>query len=343
VKRSYPLAIAIPARNEAALAARCLNAIARQIGVDFGDFTVVLLANNCRDDTASIVRRLTLPFRIFVKEVTLPAAQAHAGGARRAAMAEAASLAPDGIIMSTDADCVADDDWMAAMTTEFYQGADAVAGRVSGDWNELQHQPQSALSLGALEWEYLALIAEVTHTLDPLDHDPWPRHIQRCGANFGIRTSMFRSVGGVPSLPTGEDRALFQVVEALDGVVRHAVAPHVTASARMAGRASGGMADTLVARASGHYWCDELLEPADDLIRRCTLRHAARASWKHGDFSSFVEANNLAYSTQFDYFGQAWLDLETHNSCLNKRRVHSETLATNSETLKQFLRLSRYA
>ena len=103
------------------------------------------------------------------------------------------------------------------------------------------------------------------------------------------------------------------------------------------------MADTLLARASGHYWCDELLEPADDLIRRCTLRHAARASWMRGDFSNFMKINNLVYSIQSHYFGQAWVDLEAHNSCLDKRRVHSNTLAQNIEILTQFLTVSCYA
>ena len=341
MKQAYSLAIAIPARNEVALAKQCLTAIAQQKGVNFADFAVVFLANNCSDETAKIVQSLALPFRIFVKETTLPPEQAHAGGARRMAMAEAATLAPDGVILTTDADSVVDHDWIVSMMTEFRLGADAVAGRVSGDWNELQYQPASALAVGALEWEYLALIAEVSHLLDPLDHDPWPRHAQRCGANIGIRTATLRSIGGVPSHPTGEDRALFAAVEEGDGRVRHACGPHVTASARMTGRAIGGMADTLSARASGHYWCDEQLEPADDFIHRVWLRHRGRTAWKHGDFAGFLEAHDLVSTTQAVYFGQAWMDLEAHNSPLHRNRIHSRSLARNVETLAHFLSVSR--
>jgi Glycosyl transferase family 2 len=343
MRQDYPLAIAIPARNEAALAERCLNAIAHQVGFDSDDLAVVFLANNCSDNTAEIVQGLDLPFFIHVKDVTLPRDQAHAGGARRMAMAEAAKLAPSGLVMTTDADCMPDENWIASMMQEFRAGADAVAGRVSGDWDELQHQPASALVLGALEWDYLKLIAEVSHRLDPLNHDPWPRHVQRCGANLGIRTEILQAVGGVPPLPTGEDRALFVAVERRDGLIRHACAPHVTASARTEGRASGGMADTLRVRAAGHYWCDELLEPAQDLIHRCRLRHRARASWMNGDFDHFLALNKLVLTISTDYFGEAWMDLEANHSHLQKKRVQSQTLTKNVEILTQFLSATRHA
>ena len=51
----YPCAIAIPARNEAALIGRCLSSLAAQT-VDPASFAVVVVANNCTDDTAAIAQ-----------------------------------------------------------------------------------------------------------------------------------------------------------------------------------------------------------------------------------------------------------------------------------------------
>lgn len=267
-------AIAIPARNEAALLPRCLDALAAQT-VGSRSFFVVILANNCTDDTAEIARRYQAILPLHVIETTFPPDLAHAGSARRAAMNAAA--AHGDIVLTTDADCVPDADWVEAMCAAFGRGVDAIAGRVSGDWSELQHQPEALLAIGALEWEYLALIGEAEATFDPQPHDPAPHHAQRCGANIGITRAMLHRVGGVPAIATGEDRALLDAVERAGGKIRHDPCSHVTASARVAGRATGGMADALARRGSDDYLCDAQFEPADDLVARLTRRRLARA------------------------------------------------------------------
>lgn len=254
------IAVAIPARDEAALIGRCLDSLAAQC--DAGPFVVLVLANDCSDDTAAIARRpRTIDVRVI--ERSLPPAERSAGQARRAAMAEAAALGE--IVLTTDADCIADADWIAAHRAAFARGVDAVAGRVSGDWNELQHMPAKALEIGALEWEYLGVLAEAETAFAPRAHDPWPRHVQCCGANLGITRAMLARVGGVPAIAAGEDHALIAAVAAAGGLVRHAPAPHVTASARTAGRAQGGMADALAARLSPDYRCDHQYRRADHL------------------------------------------------------------------------------
>ena len=267
------IAVAIPARDEAALIARCLDALAAQRNP--GTFAVVVLANDCSDNTAGIARQ---PRAIDVRviECSLPVIERSAGYARRAAMAAAAPLCE--IILTTDADCVADTDWIAAHRAAFARGVDAVAGRVSGDWAELEQMPAKSLEIGALEWEYLGLIAEAEGIFAPRAHDPSPRHAQCCGANLGITRDMLTRIGGVPAIATGEDHALIATVEASGGLVRHDPAPHVVASARMAGRAQGGMADALVARLSPDYRCDHQFQRAEVLVATWTARRDGRAA-----------------------------------------------------------------
>lgn len=258
--RNAIIAVAIPARDEAAVIGRCLDALAAQ--QDAGSFVTVVLANDCADDTVAIA---SMPRAIEVRviERSFPCGERSAGHARRAAMAEAAALGE--IVLTTDADCVADPDWIAAHRAAFARGVDAVAGRVSGDWDELRRLPARALEIGALEWEYLGVRADAEALLAPRAHDPAPRHVQCCGANLGITRAMLTRIGGVPAIATGEDQALIAAVEAAGGLVRHDPGPHVVASARLAGRARGGMADALAARMSPDYRCDHQFQRADDL------------------------------------------------------------------------------
>lgn len=292
-------AIAIPARNEAALIGRCLASLAGQT-VDPASLVVVVLANNCTDDTATIACGSQWPMMMVVREYDFAEDKAHVGTARRSAMQEAAEYSP--IVLTTDADCVADRDWVAAMLTSFAEGADAVAGRVSGDWEEMRHHDPDALAIGALEWEYLALIGEAEARFDPRPHDPAPRHAQHCGANIGITGTMLTQIGGVPALPCGEDRALLQSVDRVGGRLRHDPRPHVTASARANGRAKGGMADALASRAHPGYRCDAQFERADALVARLQARGEARRAWENlpnGSRESFADlwARSLADQT----------------------------------------------
>lgn len=252
--RTAPICtIAIPARNEAALIGRCLEAIAGQT-IGAGRLGVIVLANNCTDETSAIARASHWPMMMTVIEQDFASGEAHTGTARRIAVQCAADYSA--AVLTTDADCVPDDDWAEAMLASFAAGADAVAGRVSGDWAELQSHDPAALAIGALECEYLDLLARAEATFDPRPHDPWPRHAQECGANIAITADMLARVGGVPALPCGEDHALLDAVDAAGGRLRHDPRPHGTASARITGRAAGGMADVLAARLAPGYCCD---------------------------------------------------------------------------------------
>lgn len=255
------VAIAIPAHNEAGLIGRCLAALDGQR--DAGEFTVVVFANNCSDDTATIVAGFT-GLALELIEADLPPDQRGAGFARRVAMAEAGRQGE--IVLTTDADCIPDPNWIAAHRAAFAAGVDAVAGRVSADQAEMQRLPAHALAIGKIEWDYLTLLARAEMIFAAASHDPWPRHAQCCGANLGITSRMLAAVGGVPAIESGEDRALIGAVQAAGGRVRFDTAPHVTASARLTGRAQDGMAAALTARLGPDYRCDAQFRPVAELL-----------------------------------------------------------------------------
>lgn len=341
--------IAIPARNEFELLPGCLFALARQTGIAAAGFDVIVSCNNCDDGSPDAMRALAslLPYRLLVEEISLPPAIAHAGGARRHAMdAAAAHCAATDIILTTDADAVPDDDWVAATLAAFQGPIAAVAGRVSADWEVLQHFPSNVLDIGAREWEYQQLSAELEALTDPEPHDAWPRHNQTCGANAAIRYDWYHRIGGLPVIRTGEDSAMFNEVRRRDGLIRHDMASHVTVSARLTGRAEGGMADALSARHGDAYLCADLLEPADDLERRARWRHWARIAHANGKLADWgrlfgVSAATTARAANAVSFGEAWLILEALVPALARRRITPATLDHELTRIRQLLTSSR--
>jgi hypothetical protein len=260
--------IAIPARNEADRIGGCLAALQGQVGAP--PFQVVVLANNCTDDTAALAAGWAdrMP-GLTVAACMLPPALAHAGEARRRAMALAAERsAPDGVLLTTDADTVAPPGWVAANLAAL-RGVDAVAGRAVIDPREAALIPRHLHELDAQECRYAALLDEIAALLAPEPHDPWPRHDEHSGASIAVRLQAYLAAGGIPRQASGEDRAFFAALRASGARIRHAPEVWVTVSGRLDGRAQGGMADTIRARiANPPIWLDDRLTPVSDWVRR---------------------------------------------------------------------------
>jgi glycosyltransferase involved in cell wall biosynthesis len=326
--------VAIPAKNEAERLPHCIKSLISQTGIDFSHLGVILLLNNCTDHSRDAVAALAsrLPFELIIGEVHLPAARAHAGWARRLAMALASDMTSSGgFIATTDADCIVDPDWLITTRRELERPVDAVAGFVTADWSELSALPQPVLDQGALEWEYQGLSAELEAKVDPMPHDPWPRHNQNCGASLAITKAMFDNIGGVPPIAVGEDRAVMDFVRHAEGKIRHSMEVHVTASARTVGRAAGGMADALRARGSNDYYCDDILEPAVDALRRFTVRRAARAAWSEGKW------NDWSGAVPRGSFGLSWDEFEARCPNLNRKILRSGDLPVELTQIKKFI------
>jgi SAM-dependent methyltransferase len=264
----------------------------------------------------------------------------------RAALEYAATLLPpDGIMMTTDADSRVHPKWIAANLAELAAGADAVAGTVTFDEEERAALP--SLPGRALEWRLAALHARLGNLIDPRAHDPWPNHIWAWGASLALTLSAYRHVGGLPSVPLAEDRALAAALERSDLKVRHSHAPLVLTSARRIGRAPGGFADLLQSYlVDATAPCDAALEPTATLLRRlywrAWLRRIAR---QEGLGAAGMAARQLGFDAgPASGFGALWSAVETQTSFLKRSRVMPAMLAAEVALAERWIsRIERHA
>lgn len=340
------IAVAIPARNEAQTIAACLTALdtaALQVRTP-RLVSVVVLVNGTDDATAAIARGLpTRAIRTIVIETTLPAALAHAGGARGAAMdAAVLRLGPDGVIMTTDADSRVTPGWIAANLAEIEAGADAVAGVVAFDAATRAALPVLPPAR-SLEWRLAGLQAELGALLDPRPHDPWPNHIWAWGASIAITAAAYAAIGGLPRVPLAEDRALAAAVERHDLRLRRSHAPLVHTSARRVGRAPGGFADLIELYASDpDMVCDAAIEPVAVLVRR--VRWRARLRRCHAEAGPAAAARLARQrlgvaALPATSFGALWSLVEAHAAALARVRVRPQALAGEVRRAERLIRL----
>lgn len=348
--------IAIPARNEAARLRSCLQALAAQM-VEPRNFGVLVFANDCDDATAQIAHAFAArsPYRLTVVEATLPPDLAHAGGARRAAMNAAASMLDDprAALLSTDADGRAASDWLAANLAALAAGADAVAGAFEPDPAEVARLPPALRTRQEGEAAYAALLDEMAWLIDPDPHDPWPRHGIHSGASLAITLGAYRRIGGLPAVPTGEDRALFEAVRRAGLRVRHCPAARVTVSCRLIGRAAGGMADTLLRRRLDTAApTDPRLERAADAFRRFRCRRlfrrvqAGAARFGDAPLLSFVlrlPSGAVARAARAREFWRGWETLEAASPALARRALPASALGREARAARRILSVLRAA
>lgn len=273
--------VAVPVRNEEERIAACLHAIDAQADLVPGSLGLVLFLNNCTDRTAAIIAELVPALSIPVRVLVEDHAGAHAGWARRRAMDAAAAWLGDsgnaGIILSTDADSRVPPNWVALNWAAVRAGADAVAGRVELDAAEAALLPASLPARGRLEDIYDALITEAEARIDPDPHDPWPCHRTAIGATLAVTRAAYLRVGGMPEIPLGEDGAFIARLLEHGLRVRHATDVCVTISARLAGRAPGGVADTIRSRCEEpDALCDARMETFPRAVRRYLWRRRFR-------------------------------------------------------------------
>ncbi|MEY2884948.1 MAG: hypothetical protein RL490_2672 [Pseudomonadota bacterium] len=324
--RRFAVAVAIPARNEAARITACLAALdaaaARAQGwVD--TLTVLVVANNCSDATATCAMAYRpRHYRLRVKAITLAPADAHAGGARRQALALArAGLLPDDVLMTSDADSCVDPGWIAANLHEIASGADVVAGTITLSPGERATLPP--LPGRDLEWRLAEIAAEIEDHLDPVAHDRWPRHIWAWGASLALTVAAHDRIGGVPAIPLAEDRALAEAVLRHDLRLRHSPYPLVYTSARLIGRAPGGFADLVKGFAeNAGQPCDAALEPVADLVRRLRWRRRLRHAWDRDGAAAALTLNGRPWAEAMPAcFGSLWHWLEQRSPSLRRRRL----------------------
>lgn len=342
--RSFPSAVAIPAKDEDDHIAGCLIAL---IGQSQAPDHIVLLLNNTTDRSAEIARRMAVRAQstIHVVERSLPPEEANAGTARRLAMDAAAELVGNrGAILTTDADGRVPKHWVARNMAWLRAGLDAVCGMAAIDPVDEAAIPAHLIADDLMETRYTELLNEIDSILDPRPADPWPRHTHRSGASIAVSAAVYRAVGGMPPVAHGEDRALIEALERLDCKIRHDCSIQVTVSGRIAGRAEGGMAAAIARRMLVQDpWADDRLEAPAVAIRRSGLRAKARRIWAgNKDCLALAATLGLPHATLLSlqrspWFGAAWAGIEAASPKLKRWPIAMADLPAGIREAEAFL------
>jgi glycosyltransferase involved in cell wall biosynthesis len=249
--------VVIPARNEESNLPHLIAALAGQFGLDglpFDPevFEVIVLLNNCIDRSATVLRDLRPPrlLKLHVGEITLEAHEAHVGRARQILFDTAydrfrAIGRADGLILTTDADTRPEPTWIGETRAEFTKKVSGVGGRILLEPEERAALPANVQRLFLLDIGYRCALEEMRSLYAPDPVDPFPRHHQHYGASLAVTPAAYAKGGGMPLTPSSEDAALYRAIIASGGRFRHSYRVRVRTSARVLGRAEGGLAAAL--------------------------------------------------------------------------------------------------
>jgi hypothetical protein len=132
-------------------------------------------------------------------------------------------------LLHTDADTVVPPGWVLDHLRHADTGADAVAGAV--DLDDPHALPPEALC------RYAEIVAAGTGR---------HRHRHAYAANLGVRASAYAEIGGFPPVRSGEEHALLARLRRAGCPVLLPTDVRARTSARVHGRARGGLADLLL-------------------------------------------------------------------------------------------------
>ncbi len=284
----------IPARDESRTIEGTIEALARQVDLTGqplhpARYEIVLLVNNCRDDTAARARRAAARYpdvALHVVEATLPDAEAHVGRARQLLMDEAYRRLTltgrhEGVIASTDGDTQVAPTWLAATLEEIARGADVVGGRITLDTRTRAALGKDTLLYYLRDAAYWRLATAYAARLDPDPYDPSPRHHQHFGASLAVTARAYRAAGGLPSVPALEDVALYHALRRVDARIRHSPDVRAVTSTRPIAQTRIGLTTQLgewaaLSRAREPW----LVESRPSLAARLHAQRRLRALWR---------------------------------------------------------------
>lgn len=267
--------VALPANNEDAVIGDALAGLAAAFRWTRHPSALMVFANTCDDATAEVVARAApaFPGRVVVLEARLADRHATAGWARRIAMDAAARLCrPGGVILTTDADTRVGPGWIATLARAFARGHDVVCGRIVLDEERHLADHPPGVQLAHAEHVYGRLCDQVRYGCDQL-LGRQPRggrrpHYMESGANLGVTRECYLRIGGLPPVPSSEDRALVRAAEHVGARIHYCSQTCVKTSSRLVGRAQGGLAETLALRMSDREpVADQRLRPLEGIVR----------------------------------------------------------------------------
>lgn len=298
---SVKISVVIPVRDEESYILQTLRSLAAQVDIygnkfDITKFELLILANNCSDDSVNIIKEFQLEnpeINIHLDEVMLAPELANIGFVRRQMMGSAYSRLidnGDGIIMTTDGDTAVSSNWICQTIQEIDKGADVVGGRIFLYSDELEDLDPFTRLLHLKDEEYQLLIAELEGRILNVAHDPVPRHHQHFNGSFAITTECYARSGGVPVVEHLEDCAFFDRLESIDAKIRHSFNVTVFTSARFAGRAQIGLSYQLnvwknFEKNLNNYY----VESCTSILRRLDRKKNLMDLWKLKDKISELE------------------------------------------------------
>lgn len=297
--------VIVPARNEREHILAALSSLSDQVDADRRKleprtFEILVLLNNCSDDSAALVRtfqRSHSDLALHAIEQTLDPAVAHVGTARKmlmdAAYTRLQSISPTirsaGAILSTDADTVVAADWIFRNLRELQIGADAVGGQIEIAPKDLTNLDCGARAAYEKDQLYQKLVAQLESLLDPDPFDPWPRHLQHFGASLACTPKIYAEAGGMRAVRSLEDVAFVDSLRRCDARLRHSPLVRVQTSARLSGRAEVGLSGQLTLwKGEKQRGESQLVETFDWLLHR--FKHMGRLRRALTDHSSEVIA-----------------------------------------------------
>jgi hypothetical protein len=237
----HAVLVVVPAHNEEGLIGTCLDSLEVASGQVDAQVRVVVVLDDCTDDTAEIVAAHrsgpNLQLDIVRTKVRNVGAARHLGvlaGLR----ASAAAARGEGLwIASTDADSSVPVNWLTGQLSHAAAGARVVVGTVEvRDWSG--HRP-------AAVQRYL------THYQAVAGHG----HVH--GANLGVHAEAYLAADGFPAHTSDEDVALVhRLTQRGEPTVWAADVPVVTSS-RAVGRAPHGFAEFLSRLDTGEAGTEE--------------------------------------------------------------------------------------
>lgn len=285
--------VIVPVRNEADALVDTLTALANQTNwkgqrLDPTCYEVILLANNCSDDSAAIAHCFAQrhpDLILHIVEKTLPAAEAYIGRVRQILMDQAYRRLlywghKRGVIASTDGDTQVSPTWIIANLEEIAGGADAVGGRILTSRAGRAALDPYTRACYLREVGYRYLIAELETYLDADPNDRFPRHYQHYGASLAVTAEMYNQAGGLPPVRTPEDVAFYQALLRVNARFRHSPLVRVVTSARQTGRTTIGLSNQLSQWAAmGQQQRLFLVESVEAIATRLQARQQLRTLW----------------------------------------------------------------
>lgn len=327
------LSVIVPAKNEALLIINTLDALRFQVddagqAVDPNSYEILVLANNCTDNTYQICldyKDKYPDFRLAVERIDIPQPFAHIGTVRRLLMDAACKRLLDtagqrGIIVSTDADSEVDSTWIYHILMEMDKGVDVVGGRILP-----RNTPELSRLHHLRDVKYRFLTSRLESELDPCRNNPWPRHFQCYGPSLAVTCELYERAGRLPVIPFLEDEEFRKALKRVDAKIRHSPKVRIFTSSRFDGRVDFGFSVQL------KQWSDMTLARQEQMVEslhsvsikikiKVALRQAYKAllSDHPTDLGTLAEQVNMCHSDliklmrQNVYFESLWEKIEEH-------------------------------